>query len=438
MSDRSLLPRWLRILDMHVEDSLPFAEKLRRYITTGCSVALVLGGFGFALFNWISGGLALVPSNLVTGLGGLCGLVLVGVGSPRMAFGSITLVAGLGFFSSAIHFGNGNENFLVLGIVASMFMFDRMVSRWALSLLNGLLFLFAKLVMLAEGVESTVLPPVQYAVNLSIFLFAVMLFLELYRIVNRKYRERLEAQRCELEKHRERLEESNRAKERLFAILGHDLRGPVGNVRSVLDLLRGGQLDSEEFDDLRGSLESETANLESMLENLLEWASSQLDRIEPRPVDACLKDFIRVEIRANEAAAVRKGVRLEESVRPEFVARVDPMHLRTILRNLISNGIKFSKAGGKVLVSVGLEKDRILVSVADDGTGMNARQLDSIRSGALRESRAGTDNEKGFGLGLRICADLIRANDGVLGVESTLGKGSVFSFSLPLRKPESE
>ena len=435
MSDRFLLPRWLRILDMHVEDALPFAEKLRRYITSGCSLALVLGGFGFALFNWINGGPALVPSNLVTGLGGLCGLFLIGVGSPRMAFGSITLVAGLGFFSSAIRFGNGNENFLVLGIVASMFMFDRAVSRWALSLVSGLLFLLAKLVMLAEGLDTTVLPPVQYAVNLSIFLFGVMIFLELYRIVNRKYRKRLETQQRELEEHRQRLEESNRAKERLFAILGHDLRGPVGNVRSVLDLLRGGQLDSEEFDNLRDSLESETANLESMLENLLEWASSQLDRIEPRPFDSCVRDFLREEMRAIEAAAARKGVCLEEAVQPDLFARVDPTHLRTILRNLVSNGIKFSEAGGRVRVSAGLEMDRIVVSVSDEGMGMSARQVDSIRNGALRESRAGTGNEKGFGLGLRICADLIRANHGVLEVDSTPGKGSVFSISLPAGKP---
>lgn len=429
-----LLPDWLRFLNLGVEDSLPFAEKVRRYITTGCSAALAVAGFGFALANALDDRLFLVAHNLIAGFSGLAGLALVWTGSPRLAFGTVTLFAGLSFFQSAVRFNNGTEFYLVTGIVACMFMFDNRFSRWSLSLLLGVLFTLAKLVLLADGTVVSAISPGHYALNLWIFLLGVMVFLEVYRVVNRNYRKRLEEQQEKLERQRGELETANRAKERLFAILGHDLRGPVGNVRSVLDLLRHGELSDEEVAELRDSLADETTNLEEMLENLLAWAAGQMDRIEPRPDRFSLREKVAEVFAAQSVAAARKDVRLINEVPADLHPFADPAQVQTVLRNLVSNGVKFTLGGGLVRVSAEAVGERAEVTVEDSGVGMDPGRIASLGRGEIQTSSRGTDREKGFGIGLRICDEFVRANGGELSVgRSERAGGTAVSFGLPAK-----
>ncbi len=242
---------------------------------------------------------------------------------------------------------------------------------------------------------------------------------------------------AELETAEKELKALNASKDKFFSIISHDLRGPFSGFLGLSQLLAENydELQKDDITQIAQSMNKAAKRLFSFLENLLEWSRSQMGRIEYNPISVDLNDAaVRVFSLFSNTAEEKKIETINE-IPPQLYAKADNQLLNTVLRNFVSNAIKFTESGGKVIVSA-YEKDEnfIEVAVADTGVGIDEEGLSKIFRIDTKYSTHGTKNEQGTGLGLLLCKELIEKQGGNIEVESELGFGTKFKFTLP--KPE--
>jgi two-component system, sensor histidine kinase and response regulator len=229
------------------------------------------------------------------------------------------------------------------------------------------------------------------------------------------------------------LRELNATKDKFFSIIAHDLRGPIGNMLSISEMIsEKGQVDEEtlyKFLELQKELSQETLQL---LENLLIWARSNTNRIEFEPVMLDLNCLIKESIEGIKLQALKKNISISDLTSATCEAFADENMIRLILRNLLSNAVKFTPKGGKVSVSVnsGIDQSTI-ISVEDTGIGIPSEMMDKLFRIDVNNKRYGTEGETSNGLGLLLCKEFVEKHGGKIWAESDEGKGSVFSFSIP-------
>ncbi len=236
----------------------------------------------------------------------------------------------------------------------------------------------------------------------------------------------------ELEAKNRELSDSNATKDTFFAILAHDLRGTVGSIAEMLTAIDNGTIALCEDDarTMNHELAEASRNVSQLLENLLVWASSQRGDIAYNPEPTDLGELIAEAIGVVSPVAAGKRIRISYGGGAVPV-RCDPNMVRTVLRNLLSNAVKFTPPEGSVEVAVSAADDRVRVSVKDTGLGMDAATRDALFGQGRAPRRTGTAGEKGSGLGLRLCRDFVQRHGGGIEVQSEVGAGSVFSFTLP-------
>jgi two-component system, sensor histidine kinase and response regulator len=227
--------------------------------------------------------------------------------------------------------------------------------------------------------------------------------------------------------------ELNATKDKFFSIIAHDLRGPIGNMLSISEIIsEKGQVDDDTlytFLEMQKALSKETIQL---LENLLIWARSNTKRINFEPVLLDLNVLVNECIEVAQIQAMRKKITIEEDLITQYHLFADENMVRLILRNLLSNAVKFTPHNGKVNISVALqENNSIVISVKDTGIGIPPEMLRNLFRIEVRSNRYGTDGEASNGLGLLLCKEFIDRHKGKIWVESEDKKGSVFSFSIP-------
>lgn len=230
----------------------------------------------------------------------------------------------------------------------------------------------------------------------------------------------------------EELHELNNVKTRIFSIISHDLRSPLATLVSSLNLYKDGDLDDREFHLFAKTLEKEITVTSAFLDTLLQWARSQMEGIEP--------NFRELDVRlllAETASLVEPQVRfkhIEVELEPgePVTMWADLDMMRLVVRNLLTNAIKFSFEGGKIALQAGQEGDEVWFSVRDHGLGMDAGRLANLFT-IQSNSTVGTMNEKGIGLGLILCKDFVERNHGRITVESQPGEGTTFKVSGKLK-----
>lgn len=240
-----------------------------------------------------------------------------------------------------------------------------------------------------------------------------------------------------LRKSEAQLKEANTSKEKLFSIIAHDLIGPIGTNKSIVDLIvsQVDELSNEEVTTLITSLKPSLDSTYSLIENLLSWARIQQDRLKPSFENMLLNKLVEDIVRIMNDQAQRKSVKLVISGDKAIQVAADRNQLEIVLRNLVSNAIKFSNRGGVVSISFDIIDGMTEVRITDSGVGMNQDQIDSIMKGAGEtEVKRGTNNEKGTGFGLVIVNEFVKNNRGMLSVVSKEDEGTTFMFTLPLQK----
>ncbi len=234
---------------------------------------------------------------------------------------------------------------------------------------------------------------------------------------------------------RERLlDEMNRSKDKMFSILSHDLRNPFSSLIGFSEhiITNFDSLESEQIRNFVSIIHNSAENSFALLENLLDWSRAQRGKIEWQPETLPLEKVVRLAIDQVSTTAEKKEIMILNNINASLVAYFDPNMIGTVIRNLVSNAIKFSHRGSKIVIEAKIENNLIVVSVVDNGKGIPSGNIDKIFSIGHLESEYGTENEPGTGLGLSLCKEFVGINKGQIWVESEEGVGSTFSFTLPL------
>ncbi|MBD1397069.1 tetratricopeptide repeat-containing sensor histidine kinase [Pontibacter sp. JH31] len=229
---------------------------------------------------------------------------------------------------------------------------------------------------------------------------------------------------------KEKLSQLNTIKDKLFSVIAHDLRGPLVALKGLLHVMAMGKVPADKQESLFNSLVKGQQNVLWMLDNLFDWAKAQMEGFEADPKPLRMRELVDENLRLLMPLASSKGIILENKITSDISGFADKEMVRLVLRNLISNGIKFCREGDEVTLSAYFCQNMLVVSVKDTGVGMTPEIQQKLFGRGSYSSR-GTANEKGSGLGLSLCKDFVEQNHGTIWVESTPGKGSNFMFTLP-------
>lgn len=266
-------------------------------------------------------------------------------------------------------------------------------------------------------------------------LIIVILILYLY-IDKRRSNKKLEEANDKVSRQNVQLQQLNATKDKFFSILGHDLKGPLNSLTSFSGLLinHTDSLSKDEIRMLAKDLDKSLKNLFALLENLLEWSRSQTGNIEFKPEAFDLHTLLQQNTELLKTQAQNKNIVLSDVSRAGIEILTHKQSINTVIRNLISNAIKFTPEGGAVTVNAQLAQDEVMVSVSDTGVGMSEDVIAKLFRIDAKHSTKGTADEKGTGLGLILCKEFVEKNGGRIGVQSEVGQGSVFYFTLPVKQ----
>jgi signal transduction histidine kinase len=261
----------------------------------------------------------------------------------------------------------------------------------------------------------------------------VLLVLFLY-VSNRRSTRKLKVINEKVQEQNQQLQELNATKDKFFSIISHDLKGPLNSLTSFSGLLinHTDSLSKEEIQLLAKDLDKSVKNLFNLLENLLEWSRSQTGNIEFKRERFDLATLLELNKQLLQNQAQTKNISIINENAQALQVDVHKHSVNTVIRNLISNAIKFTPEGGKIVLAAKATSEELQISVSDNGVGMTKEVMTKLFRIDTKITTKGTADEKGTGLGLILCKDFIEKNGGKIWVESEQGKGSTFHFTLPV------
>jgi two-component system sensor histidine kinase/response regulator len=249
----------------------------------------------------------------------------------------------------------------------------------------------------------------------------------------RKLQQQLEAKNTLLEEQVEQLSELNASKDKFISMISHDLQSPFSSLRGLIQFtaenLEG--YNKSELGNIMDLLGNSTDNLYALIENLLTWSRIQRGVLEhcPQPID--IRDIVTQNINLFTQNAEDKQITLRNLIEERIAVYADFNMVNAVIRNLISNALKFTKSGGRVEFSAKQNGEYVEVSVTDTGIGISKEHLSKLFRIDARYKRLGTDREKGTGLGLILCKEFIEKHGGTIWIESEVDQGSTVKFTLP-------
>lgn len=269
-------------------------------------------------------------------------------------------------------------------------------------------------------------------------LIALIIFLGITLLVRKNARvqktlnKELISKQEDLEKKEENLQEINNTKNKLFSIIGHDLRGPIGAFQALIKLFKEGEMPKEEFLNLVPKLKSDIDHIAFTLNNLLSWGQTQMNGSVTKPGTTSLETIVQENISLLSEIANNKSIKIINRTEANTLIWCDSDQLDIIVRNLISNALKFTPENGVVTIGATEKTKHWEIYVRDNGIGMNKETLGKIfNKTGTHSTTYGTNDEKGTGLGLSLCKEMVENNKGLIWVDSALHRGSSFYFKLP-------
>ena len=225
----------------------------------------------------------------------------------------------------------------------------------------------------------------------------------------------------------------NATKDRLFAIISHDLRGAVSafqNIGQIISFhLKKGNY--ERLGLVASQVDKSANNLNNLLDNLLQWSVSQIEGVELNPTKLYISRSVDDIVELFEENAAAKGIQLKSFIDVDLQAIADENSLHLVLRNLVSNAIKFTSEGDKIEIHAKENDNFVELNISDTGTGIPEEKMARIFHIDSKTSSKGTSGERGTGLGLALCKEFVERNGGSIELQSTFGEGTVCRFRLP-------
>lgn len=246
----------------------------------------------------------------------------------------------------------------------------------------------------------------------------------------------LQAARNELKKANEKLKKINQEKDRFFSIIAHDLRSPLSGFAGLSELLvqqiRENNLDM--IEKYASAMQQSSKITMELLMNLMTWSRAQTGTLEYKPETLSIPGIVNENVALLQNAADEKSITLTTQISDDATFYADKEMMGVVLRNSISNAIKFTNAGGSVKISAEKNASEVNFSVVDDGIGMNEEMLNSLFKIDTKVRRIGTNKEPSTGLGLLLCKEFVDMHGGQISVESEEGKGTKISVSIPVKE----
>ncbi|MBN2756386.1 MAG: GAF domain-containing protein [Bacteroidales bacterium] len=251
---------------------------------------------------------------------------------------------------------------------------------------------------------------------------------------------------AQISEQKDELQQVNTAKDKLFSLIGHDLRGPVGTIKTFLDIIleNPDMSNQEQTLQILKTMQQSLESAYTLLDNLLLWARSQRGQIEFEPQNFIIEEAINESINIAAESAKSKNIKFIKKISDNENVFADKNMITTVIRNLISNAIKFTSSDGNIVVKTkkthkiinSVNKELVEISIIDDGIGISKQLIDKILNLNETFSTLGTEKEKGSGLGINICLDFLKRHNQKLIIESketnsNIEKGSIFKFYLP-------
>lgn len=269
--------------------------------------------------------------------------------------------------------------------------------------------------------------------TLAILLILVVITLLVTRSekVQKRLNKELHTKKADLEKTEIELRAINETKDKMFSIIGHDLRGPIGAFQGLLQLLKNGEINKTEFLQFVPKLRTDIDNISFTLNNLLSWGQTQMNGTITQPSVVSLEHLVKDNINLLSEIAGNKSIKMISQLVENTLAWTDADQIDIVIRNLMSNALKFTPKNGMVTIHAQEKQNHWEVSVRDTGVGIDQETRDKIFSDNSNVTTYGTENEKGTGLGLSLCKEMVENNNGTIWVESVLRKGTCFYFTVP-------
>ncbi|PXX97000.1 hypothetical protein DF185_18415 [Marinifilum breve] len=229
------------------------------------------------------------------------------------------------------------------------------------------------------------------------------------------------------------LEEAVKTKDKFFSIIAHDLKNPFNAMLPIVHILKENHIDMkrEQLSEMIELIDSSVKQEYNLLKNLLEWSRAQTGAIKLKPESIQLRDLFDSNLLLHRAVAESKNISIEVDGNPKANVLSDKYMLETVIRNLVSNALKFTETDGSVKIQITEEKNQVICSVQDSGIGISPENQQKLFRIDTNYTRLGTKEESGTGLGLILCKEFIEKNGGSITVQSEVAVGSTFTFSLP-------
>lgn len=227
------------------------------------------------------------------------------------------------------------------------------------------------------------------------------------------------------------LHEINKTNTKLFSIIGHDLRGPIGGLQSILKMFTEGDISTKELISFIPKLKTDVDNISFTLNNLLSWGLNQLNGVVTKPKRFSLSYLVNNNIKLLSEISQSKSIKIINQLPENPRIWADNNQIDIVIRNILSNAIKFTPENGLITIEAEEKGDMWQISIRDTGVGMTAEVQRTIFRDSSNITTYGTNNEKGTGLGLSLCKEMVHKNNGEIWVESIPRKGTTFYFTLP-------
>jgi signal transduction histidine kinase len=286
--------------------------------------------------------------------------------------------------------------------------------------------------ILMEILQNTTLRPVNFGLNYLVEIgVLVFLIFQVYLLANH-YAESYSNLEKLVEERTNELTTANTVKDRLLSVVSHDIKSPLNSLRGILQMYNSKAITKDEFDHFSRHLEDDLNTTTILVENILYWTASQLKGIQVREEAFDLHTVVEENVRLFKTVTASKNISLSHNTPKNCIITSDKNIVNLVVRNLLSNALKFSFEGGVIQILTQRFDKEIHVKVKDSGMGMDEGTVEALSEPERTVSTMGTKDEKGTGLGISLCKEYLEKAGGELQIESTKGQGSTFTIKLPL------
>lgn len=417
------------MLNVGVRPAMTFIEARRTKLLNLIALPSIPFILFYAILNITQQRYVLATINLMNVFGNLCVLILHQKHRYLSARLFLILYSIVVYTFSGIYFRNGAEFFLLNILIITLLVYDSRWIRWSISAITIVAFLAIHFLPQDASFAPEV-PTGRAWANVTMSLIFTIIALTYFKQLHMDYLQVTENQR-------KALAAMNKDKEKMFSIVAHDIRSPLATLEGLLDMFQVGEYSEQDMKEASVMLRKKIGQLGGTLDNLLRWSIGQMKGIKTQPVQFELLPMLKEVLDLLDPSLKNKNITVRSQLPFDQQLYADRDQATVILRNLLSNALKFSHPGGVISLRAERDGPYVRIEIQDDGIGMSPEQMETLFT-FRAEPAYGTSGERGTGLGLILCREFASLNHGHLNVRSVPGAGTTFTLQLPADADEEE